>query len=39
MFFLPNMKVIWIYYLLLINPDKFMSGFQDENDLYTFPIP
>ena len=24
---LLNMKVIWLYYLVLINPDKFMSGY------------
>ena len=27
MLFLTNMKVIWIYYLLLINAYKFMSGY------------
>ena len=24
---LLNMKVIWLYYLVLINPYKFMSGY------------
>ena len=24
---LLNMKVIWLYYLVLINPFKFMSGY------------
>ena len=28
-----DIKVIWIYYLLLINPYKIMSGLRDSNGM------
>ena len=35
---LPNMKMICVYYLLLINPYKFLSGAYHESDFYASPI-
>ena len=36
-YFLLKMEVICVFYLLLFNTYKFMSGTQHESDLYTFP--